>query len=379
MAQEGISKYFGRKRTEVKRVSKDDGARLSICKEVGGDKEELVERWLSRLGGLGKHEDQGGIDCEGKTGSLDEDVESRDDVEEEGGTRRMERKERICQFGEMSSQGVKGALVEIHVYLPRTAQKLVKIFRVLQTIQRFNMERGLSTIFIKSVRCIEDLVKHRVEESDIERMNWVSPESFEFKRISILHGEKEVSTFTIHVTGDYMDLGGKLLVHVRKCHERFLEESGTGWTGHGFHPEFDFEDVVFPRRPLFPPDGGVETVGPEEEPGPRPAKRSMESEERGKRRASSVLERIRERERSRKEEFLNRCKEEEDDAVLNRRIQSLFMSEGRKAMSVERVAEVLKIFDGPRTIRRLVVSEGSLFHIRNIRDTEYLVSNGPTQ
>lgn len=322
--QETINKYFCRKKRDVKSVEKDADAHSSICREMGSSKGELVGLWLERMS------------------------------EEDG----ADRKERVRQLCAATPQEIKDLAVNIHLHLPKAFQKLARIFRVLQTIQRFNAARRLTTIFAKSQGCIEGLVKQRVGVDDIERMHYVAPALFEFKRISVLHNEEETDTFTVQVHGEAVDFDKALFAHVKRHHAMFLEKNGFGDSGR-FHPDFDFECVPLPGRPLFPCER-QETLAA------RP-----EIVEIARKKASSVLERIREKERMRREAFISRAKEEEDCLALERRVQTLFRSENRQAMAVARIAELLKVFGGAETVRRL--ASRALFCTRVMGDTEYLI------
>lgn len=326
----------------------------------------LVGRWLEKLKELGLEDDEnGGAGIRRRaSASLAEAVEKAG-VEE--------RKEKIRQFGEVSAQEFKGLAVNLHLYLPRSLQKLSRIFRVLETIQRFNDARGLTTIFIKSVRCIENLVKQRVCVADVERMYQIAPGMFRFKRVSIHHDGSEVDTFVVHVCGEAREFNERLWEYVKECHREFLGRSGYEDCGGKLHPEFDFEGVPLVRRPLFPEDPATsQDAGGEAH---VPVKRSACAEEAGRKRASTILERIREKERLRREEFMSKAKQEEDNVMLSKRIKSLFRSENKRAIPVSRVVEALRIFDGASTIGRIVEWDPPAFHTRTMGGVEYLVFN----
>ncbi|WEL38897.1 hypothetical protein PFJ87_06g01660 [Encephalitozoon hellem] len=341
-------------------------------KEQGCGKAALVGRWLEKLKELG-------LSGEENIASRRRDDEEsmsvgkdRGEIDDKWGTNE-ERKEKIRQFGGISHLEFKGLSLNLHLYLPKSLQKLSKIFRVLETIQRFNAARNLTTIFIKSLRCIENLVKQRIVVGDIERMYYIAPDLFKFKKISIHHDGEEVDTFVIYVNGETREFNEKLEKHVKKCHQEFLDKNGYTCSGGKFHPEFNFEEVPLPRKPLFPEEIREEAAEKET---CIPAKRNAAAVESARKRVSTILERIREKERLRREEFMNKSKEEEDNLLLSNRIRTLFMSENRRAIPVNRVVELLKIFDGANTINRIIKWDSSLFYIRTMNGIEYLVSKG---
>ncbi|AFN83229.1 hypothetical protein EROM_061380 [Encephalitozoon romaleae SJ-2008] len=360
-----------RRKKEVSRESiKAGGCKME--KEQDHGKVVLIGRWLEKLKELGLNGEENVI-----TRKKDADEEARvsekdrEETTEDKGGLNEERKEKIRQFGGVSHLEFKGLSLNFHLYLPKSLQKLSRIFRVLETIQRFNSARNLTTIFIKSLGCIENLVKQRVVVGDIERMYYIAPDLFRFKKISIHHDGKEVDTFVIYVSGETKEFNERLEEYVKKCHLEFLNENGYVYNGNRFHPEFNFEEVPLPRKPLFPEDIKEETIEKEV---CVPTKRNVDIVESAKKRASTILERIREKERLRREEFMNKSKEEEDNVLLSNRIKMLLRSENRRAIPVNKVVDLLKIFDGVNTINRIIKWDSSLFYIRNMRGVEYLVS-----
>ncbi|CAD25500.1 hypothetical protein [Encephalitozoon cuniculi GB-M1] len=372
--QEARRKCLLRRRKESPRgMTGVAGHRME--KDLDASKGGLVGKWLEKLRELGLDGDENAALEKKSIRDGPEELRAvrkeRDEMEGGPSAPIEERKEKIRQFGGVSHLEFKGLSLNFHLYLPKSLQKLSRIFRVLETIQRFNAARGLTTIFIKSLRCIENLVKQRVGVADIERMYYIAPELFRFKKISIHHDGKEVDTFVIYVDGETREFNERLEKHVKECHSEFLSRNGYAHDGGRFHPGFDFEEVPLPRKPLFPEEIREDCTGREDW---VPKKRSVEIEKSAKKRASTILERIREKERLRREEFMNKSKEEEDNLLLSKRIRSLFRSENRRAIPVNRIVELLKIFDGINVINRIVQWDPSLFYMKTMSGVEYLVS-----
>ncbi|ADM11741.1 uncharacterized protein Eint_061360 [Encephalitozoon intestinalis ATCC 50506] len=365
-----------RRKDPSKEVTRARGSKVEKDLDLG--RTALIGKWLEKLKDLGLNSEENTI-LEKKSTRDGEEVfgaSNKEDscIEEWKTTSNEERKEKIRQFGGISHLEFKGLSLNFHLYLPKTLQKLSRIFRVLETIQRFNTARNLTTIFIKSLGCIENLVKQRVQVEDIERMYYIAPRLFGFKRINIHHDGKEVRTFVIYINGEAREFNEELERYVKDCHLKFLKERGYDYNGNGFHPEFDFEEIPLYRKPLFPEEAQEEEASGNEN--LIPVKRNLKIEEVARKRASTILERIREKERMRREEFMNKSKEEEDNVLLSNRIQILFKSENKRAIPVSRVVELLKIFDGANTINRIIKWDSSLFYIKTMNGTEYLVSKG---
>lgn len=379
MARQTVRKYFSKKKVEVKSVTKDDEAHSSICREIGVNEGEMIGMWMDKLKEADKDEDKTGNGSSTVSvirsvmpPGLGKEQETLVSNIDEVVTDNCSRKERIRQFAGTSPHEFKDMVVNIHLYLPKSIQKLARTFRVLQTIQRFNAARNLSTIFIKSLRCIESLVNQRIGVSEIERMYFLAPSLFKFTRINVFEDGEEVGTFTIQILGDVTEFDSRLFEHVRRCHSDFLEENGFTCSGDRFHPGFRFEDMSVPRKPLFPESETHTETFKTTETEAESIKKPAEIGEVAKKKMSTILERIREKERLRREEFIAKTVEE-DNSVLIRRLQSLFKAEGRKAIPVRRVVELLKIFDGANTVQKLTRLESSPFYTKIMGGTEYLV------
>jgi chromatin licensing and DNA replication factor 1 len=385
--QETINKYLvSKKKRARKEVPRDMNAHQVICRELESnagpsskDVEEEKRRKAMLDDGRSKREEKR-IDFnlinapdEGCGGECVPGVVGEKPLDGPDELRTAERKERILQFARTHTEEIPNTAINIHLFLPKKLQKLARIYRVLQTIQKFNSSRGMTTIFIKSKDCMESLVKQRVEVSDIERMHYAAPEFFVFKKLRILHNEEEVDSFTIRCEGSCTEFDERLFEHVKMCHRRFLDEEGVDLLPGRFHPSFDIDGIPdLPRRPLLAGEEAERSSNDEKE-NKREDKANIAIEQRARERASTILERIREKERRRREEFIEKSKEEESHAALNTRMCSLFKSENKEAMPLSRVVEILRAFDGKEAIKRLVSSGRSSFSLRTISGTEYLL------
>ncbi|KAH9411191.1 hypothetical protein HK407_07g11830 [Ordospora pajunii] len=336
------------------------------CKVDKNANDRLVGRWMERL--------MGGENIRVEADEASRVAKNVTGNEEVGSVE--ERKERIRQFGETRLQGVSGVNQSEHLYLPRSLRKLSRIFRVLETIERFNADRGLTTIFIKSQRCIEKLVKQNVGLDDVERMYFVAPELFKFKKISVHHEGKEVDTFVIYLSGGSGRFDECLIEYAKRMHARFIESRGYLWSGSRYHPEYDIEERDVERMKIFEDDMespiGKEAVS-NREMEYVPVKQSSEIKEKGKSRALTILERIKEKERLRREEFMSKSKEEEDNRMISKRILLLFKSESKRAIAADKVIGMLNIFDGMNVIKRIMKWDGTLFYMKTMNGRIYIV------
>ncbi|TBU15292.1 hypothetical protein CWI40_070450 [Ordospora colligata] len=339
------------------------------CKVDKGVRDGMVGKWMERL--MERENIRVEVD---ETGIMSKNVRGSEEM-----TCMEERKERIRQFGETRLHGNSGVNQSEHLYLPRCLRKLSRIFRVLETIERFNATRGLTTIFIKSQRCIEKLVKQNVGLDDVERMYFIAPELFNFKKISVNHEGKEVDTFVVYLCGGSGRFDECLIGYSKRMHSSFIEKRGYVWNENRYHPEYDIEEMDVGRKKIF----GDDTEKEIEKKGVRsgeteyvPIKRSIEAEEKGKNRALTILERIKEKERLRREEFMSMSKEEEDNKMISKRILLLFKSENKRAIATDKVIGMLNIFDGMNVIKRIMRWDGTLFYMKMMNGTAYIVVYG---
>jgi chromatin licensing and DNA replication factor 1 len=269
------------------------------------------------------------------------------------------------------------------VNFPKNMQKLSKLFSVLKSINRFNKEKKLVSIFVKNKRCIENLLGNRIEIKEIEQLNYLLEGWIKFESVTILHEEQVTETFTYDIVrGSLVECDDLIWKYLMECYKKFLEEKGLDHCGSRLHPEFDIEKIPeLPRKSLSvnveaKNDHNREDNEREVE---RVEKRPVNAEvgqiKRGRDRANDILERIREKERVRKEKFIKSEKEKDNLMELRNKIVNLFRVEGKKAILIKSVVELLRIFKGKESISK-VTEKYSEIQIKTLDDEEYLVYNG---
>lgn len=87
----------------------------------------------------------------------------------------------------------------------------------------------------------------------------------------------------------------------------------------------------------------------------------------------SVLERIKERERRRKEMFIKNCKDKEYLEIMKQKIISYFKLENKKSENVLKLAKVLSIHDPKESLHKLC-QEYKNFILKEFEGDFYLVS-----
>lgn len=245
--------------------------------------------------------------------------------------------------------------------------KITRLFTVILSICKFNSAKDMMTIYHKSKKCIENLLNKKVSIADIEQINWLVPEALSFRKIAIMHLGEKVRSFTIEVV---------------KSTPRLVEEKIMQFVKDLQMERKSGEDVVVPRRPLFSEEfsekyGFSEDIkSTKDDSAADDAKqfRYREAEERGRRKALTVLERIRERERMRREDFVAKSREQEEVNVLRKKIESYFAVENKKSERVDKLVRVFCIHNGKEYIKKLCeyhkcfvmrMCEGEIFLVLN--------------
>ncbi|KAF9763974.1 Activating transcription factor 7-interacting protein 1 [Nosema granulosis] len=241
--------------------------------------------------------------------------------------------------------------IETYLVLPKTYLRLSKIFKALLTVQKYNSLRKLTSIFIKAKGSIEKILKTRVEEEDIKRIFYLLPEHLEIKRITVEEKGECVSTFTF-----------KILCTAEEMDKRLLEY---------YKRENNKEDGNIPTKEF---DGSSSNIIKEDVKKIPVIERGLSAtkKENVPIFCGSILERIKERERLRKEEFINEMKKKNEKRDLIKRIEILFKKESKRAMKIAEVVKVLEIYDGINLIKK-IVNENETFEIKKISGEEHLV------
>lgn len=233
--------------------------------------------------------------------------------------------------------------VSAALYLPDNMKMLSKLYKIIYSVQSFNEKRGLSLVFIKYADSIEKLFKHRVELNILEQLNFICNGTAVFTPLSILDEGIKKNTFKISLEPGF-DIDLSLFNFYSEMHSRWMEEEGiTGLKR--FHPSFTVE---VPRKPFLRSEE-VKTV-----------------KEIAKSKAESILERIKEKERQRREQFIQECKNIDYKA----KIDGFFGITEKKAIKMEELIFKIGGFDIKTQILK---SLGEDYYIKTINGEDYLV------
>ncbi len=258
------------------------------------------------------------------------DVEVRDEDE---------RKRVLRSFGETPVIQLNAHCYTEVPLFPAHLKKLSRLFAVLRSICKFNAAKDMATIYHKSRKCIENLLSKRVALVDFEQLNWLLPELFRFKKIKVHHFGEEIVSFTIE-----MDAGAPSLVDARIM-DLIASERGNNRRG---------DDIVVSRRPLFDDSPNNELIATQDmEEKDVPKEKYEVAEVEGKAKALSILDRIRERERARKQSFVDRSREKDELEEIKEKILSYFMVEKRKSEEVTKLIRILGLYNGRECIKML--------------------------
>ncbi|ELA40747.1 uncharacterized protein VICG_02217, partial [Vittaforma corneae ATCC 50505] len=175
---------------------------------------------------------------------------------------------------------------------PKNFRLLSTLYKILASVYSFNQRRGLTLIFIKYVESIEKLFKHRVEMALLEQLNFICNGSIVFTPIRILDEGIKKNTFKIDVKEGF-DIDIALFNYYCELYYTWLEENNIQGRICRFHPDFIKEEWRIPPKPFL-----LEVKVPQIEDDIKQLARDK---------ASTIIERIKERERQRKEQFVHEC------------------------------------------------------------------------
>ncbi|KAL0265791.1 UNVERIFIED_CONTAM: hypothetical protein PYX00_011506 [Menopon gallinae] len=261
-----------------------------------------------------------------------------------------ERKKRLRSFVETPPIQVPAHRYgEIPLFSPQL-QKISRLFTVVLSICKFNSAKDMMTIYHKSKRCIENLLNRKVSIADFEQINWLAPEALSFRKVEITHLGEEITSFTIEVAGGSPRLvDEKIMQFVKSTHMKGRRGDGVSVPRRALFKEEFTEKYGFSGDTKGAKEGGEEdsAVGG----------RYRVAEERGRSKALCVLERIRERERVRREGFVARSREQEEMGLLRKRIETYFAAENKVSEEVGKLARVLGIHGGREHIKKLCLPD----------------------
>lgn len=246
---------------------------------------------------------------------------------------------------------VKYDRVNAALYLPKSFKVISTLYRIISTICNFNKKRDLSLILVKYKDSIERLFKHRVEMSMLEQLNFIANGTIRFIPVEVLEGGARVSTFKIDIVQS-IDIDFSLFNYFCEVYRTWLANNDLTGPAGKIHPEFLAEDPCIPRKAF----GGSEARVKDEK-----IRRIA------KEKAGSILDRIKEKERLRREGFV---KEHAVDRDYEGRLESLFEIGGKMALKMSDVLFKLGGFDIRSQILKVL---GKKYAVRRISGEEYIV------
>ncbi|ELA42044.1 uncharacterized protein VICG_00891 [Vittaforma corneae ATCC 50505] len=238
------------------------------------------------------------------------------------------------------------------LYLPKNFRLLSTLYKILASVHSFNQRRGLTLIFIKYVESIEKLFKHRVEMALLEQLNFICNGSMVFTPVRILDEGIKKNTFKIDVKEGF-DIDIALFNYYCELYYTWLEENNIQGRICRFHPDFIKEEWRIPPKPFL-----LEVKVPQIEDDIKQLARDK---------ASTIIERIKERERQRKEQFVHECTVKID---YEARIDSIFLLTNKQAMRLEDLIFKVGGFDCKANLMKVF---GDRYFVKMIDGEEYVV------
>lgn len=177
----------------------------------------------------------------------------------------------------------------------------------------------------------------------LEQLNFICNGAAVFTPLSILDEGIKRDTFKISLQSGF-DIDLALFNFYSEMHSRWLEEKGiTGLKR--FHPSFSVE---IPRKPFLRSEE-IKTV-----------------REIVKSKAESILERIKDKERQRREQFIEECR----SVDYKGKIDGFFEIAKKKAIRLEDLVFKIGGFEVKAQILKLI---GEDYYIKNINGEDYVV------
>ncbi|TBT97615.1 hypothetical protein CWI39_2845p0010, partial [Hamiltosporidium magnivora] len=170
--------------------------------------QELIKKQeLSKIQELSKKQDQDKIQELSKNQELNKNQElskkqDQDKIHELNKKQEESLKERRTKIQSLKEVPLLPCPIYTKLYLPEIFKKMIKLYNSLLTVYRFNKDKGLNTIFIKSLKSIEDMCNFKVSQSFIEQLYYISRECFIFRKVKIQHFSKYVDSFTFECLKD---------------------------------------------------------------------------------------------------------------------------------------------------------------------------------
>lgn len=334
--QDMIEKFIQKKkRTSETKLINIENIRSILSSENSGDSSDIQSNDL-HLKTETKTSDEGPATI---TGSANSAVNQFDSV-----------KERKLNLVTGYSLNIPYSLYNCKKHLPDSYRKLSSLYKIINTTYKFNKLRGMSLIFDKYKESIERLWKENVKLENLEQLYFLLGANISFIPVKIKLKGVDKTSFTIKIICE-VDIDEILFKHYLEEYSRWLSINQIEGRIIRVHPDFVPREI--PLRPLL-----AKTTIVQEEPLRVIAKSK----------ASSILERIRERERLRKEAFI---KLEGKKIDYKGKIENIFAVSRKKAMKLADLQRML----GGANLCGINDVFGDAFYLKTIGKEEYVVKN----
>lgn len=244
------------------------------------------------------------------------------------------------------------------IHFPKHIKKLSLLYSACLSVQKYNNQKNLKSIYIKSKVSIEKMIREEISQIDFERLCYLF--DVKIKTIKILHEGKNVETFTFELPEIDYDL--VFWEYIKTHYKKYLEANNLEHHGSRFISGFDVNTIdLIPRKTIFEPkiQAHVETVIVKEiEP-----KVIASAVKKGLTKAQTIFERIKEKERNRKEQFMKANDDRTMTQQLRRRLEQLFTVENKSSLKMTKIVKLLNLKDGLNYIKK-VCSDDETFEIR---------------
>ncbi|KAF7684082.1 hypothetical protein TCON_0718 [Astathelohania contejeani] len=357
-------KRYTKKTKEIK-INKDVSEEMSnlkqLIKEKTNDinKDVAIEEEIKKDNGYDSMEDE-----IGKDKMYDNTEDAKTNI----------KKRKLIALSLTETSLLQSVPITTNYILPPQLRLLSKLYKALRAIQRFNSAKLLNIIFIKSKKCIEELVHRRIEESHFRQLKHIAKDVFHFEPVEIQHLNRMVSSFIIRC--EIVDFDLMLVNYYKKEYNEFMK--GRKEIEGRIDPEFVLKEI--PEEDLFEDDKIKEDKIKQDKIKQDKIKQDKMKEDKfnvlpikkegSKNRLESILERIKEKEAKRRELFISSGVKED----FRSQIEMVFTTENKSTIKMTRIIELLNLFNGEPLIEKLCC-ENPKFKIKIINNEKYLIIN----
>lgn len=249
-----------------------------------------------------------------------------------------------------------------HVLLPKKYLNLSRIYRVMNTIQKYNMNRNLSNIFSVLVNSMEQILKNKIYLKDIEQIKYLIKEKIIIKLIK--YNDENTFTFKLLIDNDEFD---------RILWEYYQENKDKT-------KRVDEDVCDIPRSIIFTENKDdlkenevIDNICDKKIITEKICVLDKNVDKECKytnNKKLSILERIKEREKQRKEKFIIES-QKTDNSLFLKKLNKYYKKEKKQCIKVSEIIKVFDLYDGYNYLKKLIVEEDS-YQFKNIFGHEYL-------